>query len=108
MPKGGKSARRKGSEGEREIVRLLRESDIRAKKVPLSGAIEGFKDDVLVGVGKEQLRAEVKRRRDGWRELYTWLNGPDLLFMRADRKSWLVCMPYGEFVKLWNKKKGNK
>ena len=99
MAKGGKGAKRKGSAGEREVVKELKMKDIKAKKVPLSGAVSEFEDDVLVG--EEEKRAEVKRRRDGWKEIYSWLDGPDLLFMRADRKRWLVVMDLETFSKIW-------
>jgi hypothetical protein len=32
----------------------------------------------------------VKGRGDGFKNLYRWLEGKDILFVRADRKEWLV------------------
>ena len=48
MP-GGKSARRKGDVGERELVDLLRSMGKSARRVPLSGACATFKGDIWVG-----------------------------------------------------------
>lgn len=83
---GGRASRGKGSRGEREIVKLMG-----GERVPLSGAAGGsFSGDVInipyIGV------AEVKRRRDGFRQLYSWLGENDALFLRADRREWLVCI----------------
>ena len=36
------------------------------------------------------LCVEVKARADGFRELYCWLNGRDVLVVKADRKEPLV------------------
>lgn len=82
----GKAPRRKGDIGEREVAKLLG-----GQRIPLSGAAGGdFSGDVVVpglGVG------EVKRRRDGFRQLYKWLEGNDFLAIRADRQEWLIVIP---------------
>jgi hypothetical protein len=36
---------------------------------------------------------EVKCRADGFRELYRWLEGRDLLVVKADRRDPLVVLP---------------
>lgn len=88
----GKQARRKGAEAERELARLLG-----GERVPLSGAAGGsFTGDVRA-LG---LTFEVKRRRDGFRELYKWLDCVDALAVRADRRPWLVVMPLGTLLEL--------
>jgi len=81
----GKSERRKGVEAEREFAKL-----IGGERVPLSGAAGGSYTGDVVGLG---LRWEVKRRADGFRSLYDWLEGKDALAVRADRRPWLVVMP---------------
>lgn len=100
---GGKMSRDKGGRGEREIVHLLRDAGIPAKRVPLSGAAPGFKGDVLIGKGSGQKTAEVKRRAKGFRELYKWLEGADILFIRADRRQWLAVLPLDDLKKLMQK-----
>lgn len=87
----GRSQRRKGLEGEREFARL-----IGGRRVPLSGAQEGYHGDV-VGMG---LTFEVKRRADGWRELYRWLEHADAVAVRADRAPWLVVIPLETFRRM--------
>lgn len=88
----GRSQRNKGARAEREFARL-----IGGRRVPLSGAAGGeFAGDV-VGLG---LRWEVKRRADGFRELYRWLEGKDALAVRADRRPWLVVLPFDRFAQL--------
>jgi hypothetical protein len=91
---GGRASRDKGNRTERAIVRLLQERGFAAERVPLSGAARGrFGGDVSVPVLGRDLRCEVKCRCDGFRELYKWLDGADLLIVRADRRELLVVIP---------------
>jgi len=89
----GRAARRKGCDAEREFARL-----VGGKRVPLSGSAGGdFAGDVLwPGVG----RGEVKRRRDGFRQIYGWLEGRDFLALRADRRPWLVVVRLDKLLAL--------
>ena len=65
-----------------------------AERVPLSGATGGrFGGDVSVPLLGADRRVEVKIRADGFRELYNWLTGADLLVVRADRCEPLVVIP---------------
>lgn len=91
---GGRASRQKGNRTERAIVRLLQEHGFAAERVPLSGAARGrFGGDVSVPVLGVDRRVEVKCRGDGFRELYKWLDGADLLIVRADRCEPLVVIP---------------
>ena len=93
----GKMQRNKGSRVEREIVNYLKDNGIPAKRVPLSGAAEGFKGDIIID---GSLRAEVKARKDGFKQIYDWLEGNDYLFIKANRKPVLVVMEIDEFIRL--------
>jgi Holliday junction resolvase - archaeal type len=75
----------KGKRREREVARLLG-----GRRVPLSGAAEGFPGDVVLPCG---WRVEVKARRDGFKQLYRWLEKADALAIRADRRPWLLVLP---------------
>lgn len=90
----GKASRNKGKRGELEFAKL-----IGGKRVPLSGAQDGFENDVI-GLG---MKWEVKRRKDGFKTLYKWIEDerekPDALAIRADRKPWLVVMTLDRFLK---------
>lgn len=81
----GRRSKRKGSSAEREFASI-----IGGTRIPLSGAVSGFKGDVK-GLG---LTWEVKRRREAYSRIYGWLEGEgiDALAIRADRKPWLVVM----------------
>lgn len=88
----GRSQRDKGARAEREFAKL-----IGGRRVPLSGAAGGeFAGDVI-GLG---MRWEVKRRENGFRQLYKWLEGKDALAVRADRREWLVVMRFDQFARL--------
>lgn len=82
---GGRGPRRKGIAAEREFARL-----VGGRRVPFSGALGG---DYAGDVQALGLVWECKRRGDGWRELYRWLDGRDALALRSDRRGWLVVMP---------------
>jgi hypothetical protein len=91
---GGRASRQKGNRTERAIVRLLQERGFAAERVPLSGAARGrFGGDVSVPLLGIDRRVEVKARGNGFKELYRWLNGADLLVLRADRLPPLVVVP---------------
>jgi len=95
----GRASRDKGLRGEREFAEL-----VSGHRVPLSGAQNGFENDVLVPTPIGTLRADVKRRGSGFTTLYRWLDDerekPDIVAFRADRKPWLVAMPVETFLKL--------
>jgi hypothetical protein len=91
----GKKSRNKGQRREREFAKL-----IEGRRIPLSGAQEGFENDVQ-GLG---LNWEVKARKNGFQMLYKWLEDerekPDALALKADRKPWLVVLPLEKFLEL--------
>ena len=93
----GRMQRNKGNRVEREIVNYLKENGIPAKRVPLSGSANGFKGDIIID---GNLKAEVKARKDGFKQIYDWLEGNDYLFIKANRKPVLVVMTIEEFIKL--------
>ena len=87
----GRRSRDKGARTERAIVHALQAEGFAAARVPLSGAAGGrFAGDVVVSVQGRDLTAEVKARADGFRELYGWLDGRDVLIVKADRQEPLV------------------
>lgn len=88
----GKRSRDKGARAEREFAKL-----ISGERVPLSGAAGGQFTGDVVGLG---LRWECKRRANGFRQLYGWLENADALAVRADRREWLVVMPLERFLQM--------
>jgi hypothetical protein len=90
----GRGSRDKGNRIERGLVAFLQNHGFAAERVPLSGAARGrFGGDVslpLLGVDR---RIEVKGRANGFPRLYAWLDGADLLVLKADRKEPLVVLP---------------
>lgn len=91
----GRKSKTKGSRRELEFAKL-----IDGKRTPLSGAVEGFPNDVE-GLG---LSWEVKARADGFKTLYKWIEdtreNPDALALKADRKQWLVVLTLEKFMEL--------
>ena len=75
-------------------MRYLQERGLAAERVPLSGSARGrFGGDLSVPLLGVDRRVEVKCRGGGFRRLYEWLDGNDLLIVRADRREPLVVIP---------------
>jgi Holliday junction resolvase len=92
---GGRASRDKGNRLERALVRALQGAGFAAERVPLSGAVRGrFSGDLSIPLLGADRRVEVKCRGDGFRQLYTWLNGADFLIVRANRAEPLVIVPF--------------
>ena len=90
----GNSAKRKGTRVENIVVKAINRAlgCEAAKRVPLSGAADGFKGDVHIRLtldGQPRiLHCEVKARKGGagFKTLERWQGANDLLFLREDRK----------------------
>jgi hypothetical protein len=103
----GLKSKRKGSRIERELVQRHRAAGIDAERVPLSGAAGGsYTGDIRIQGG---LVAEVKARAggDGFKTLERWLGDNDLLFLRRDRSTPLVVMPWALYARLMGQTVGD-
>ncbi len=91
---GGKFSRDKGARSERELVNMLKGWGYEAKRVPLSGAAEGFKGDVLFRRPGDPVwqTIEAKVRANGFKQIYEWLPDDGFLCLKRDRDEWLVVM----------------
>ena len=97
----GRRSRWKGARTQRSIVNLLQGRGIAAVRVPLSGAVGGrFAGDVVLPLMDRDLCVEVKARAEGFRELYKWLDGRDVLIVKADRREPLVIVRLPWLLKL--------
>tara|TARA_Y100000593_G_scaffold63308_1_gene117030 strand:- start:56 stop:382 length:327 start_codon:yes stop_codon:yes gene_type:complete len=98
---GGKHSRNKGASFEREIVNDLKANAIKAERIPLSGAMQGFKGDIRLGPVFCFI-AECKRRRKGFSTIYKALaqDNADVLFCRDDKEKTFVVMDFDSFVSL--------
>ena len=91
----------KGSGFEREVVDMLQRGGYTARRVPLSGAMAEYKGDVILDLGAfGSFQIECKRRRAGFKTLYSWLGDNDMLVFRDDRSDTLVAMRLWDLMKL--------
>jgi hypothetical protein len=86
----GRHSRNKGSRAELALVKFLQAHGFAAEKV--SGMYRRGPDLSVPLLGRD-MAVEVKCRAAGFRELYRWLDGADLLIIRADRQQPLVVIP---------------
>lgn len=102
--KQGRSNKIKGSRVEREIVHLHKDNNIDAKRVPLSGAVEGYKGDIIISLPNKELVAEVKARKNGngFTTIEKWLGDNDILFLKRNNVKPLVVLPFNIYVELIN------
>jgi Holliday junction resolvase len=105
----GRGSRDKGNRLERALVHALQNAGFAAERVPLSGAARGrFGGDLSVPILGVDRRAEVKCRGNGFRQLYDWLDGADLLIVRADRSEPLVIVPFRLAVEIAQAAEGER
>jgi hypothetical protein len=83
-------SRRKGARGELALVRLLQDRGFAAEKISRMYKRGPDLSVPLLGIDRS---IEIKIRSNGFRELYSWLDGADLLIVRADRQEPLVVVP---------------
>ena len=83
----GRRSRDKGARAECAIVRLLQGQGIGAEKI--SGMYKPGADLRLPLLAVDRA-VEVKCRAAGFRQLYEWLDGRDVLIVKADRQEPLV------------------
>ncbi len=102
--------RQKGDRFERQVVDLLNSVRLDAQRVPLSGAAGGhYGGDISFAWFSERAKGECKVRggADGFKTIYEWLEGNDVLFTKADRKKPLVVMRLEDFMDLMRKTHGS-
>jgi hypothetical protein len=102
-------SKQKGDRDERALVDAAKAAGLRARRVPLSGAVADFKGDVEIITDNRLWTAECKHRAEGFRQIYGWLaDYIDVLTIRADRKPRLVVMREHDFFELLIKGNGEK
>jgi Holliday junction resolvase len=99
----GKASRDKGYRAERGLVHAHLDIGIHAHRVPLSGASQYDRGDLKIKHSARELVAEVKARAsgEGFKTLERWLGEHDLIFLRRDRATPLVVLPWSTYVLLF-------
>lgn len=96
---GGKAPRAKGDRLEREVVKALIEAGIKAKRVLLSGSVQGYPGDIAATLpGLDEMVLECKSRKSS--PLYAWIENRGALVVKGDRQEPLVVLRLGDFLKL--------
>ena len=92
-------AKVKGTRVENEIVKLFQAEGYNARRQPLSGAIQAFPHDVQVTDLFDGTNVEVKARKngEGFTQLDKWKGSADLLILKKDRTSPMICMDWEQF-----------
>ena len=101
------SSKRKGSRIEYEIRDRHLAAGIEARRVPFSGSIgtlvpelTSMKGDVQILDGEFVAEVKARANGEGFKTLERWLAGNDMLFLRRDRQSPLVVLPWDVYERL--------
>lgn len=92
----GKFSRDKGAREERAFVDFWKAYGAECKRVPLSGATDFHKGDVVL----HGYQGEVKVRGSGYRTIYSQLGDNDFLAIRQNQCARLYVLPEETMVKL--------
>jgi len=97
----GRAPRQKGDRLERLAVDILQSYGLDAKRVPLSGAMRGYKGDVVVTINGQPLQLECKSRKAGFKLFYDAIEAGNCgLVLKTDREDPLICVPLRAFAAL--------
>ena len=104
------SQKRKGTRVENEIVKLFIKEGFKARRQPLSGAIQDFPHDVRVTDLFGGTTVEVKARKSGggFTQLDRWKGSADLLVLKRDFKEPMVYMSWNLYKEYLNEYKENR
>jgi hypothetical protein len=95
--RGGKRSRDKGARGERALVKFLRANGFAAEKISRTGYTGADLSVPLLGIDRT---VEVKVRGDGFRQIYEWLAGRDILIVKADRQDPLIVIRLRDAIEI--------
>lgn len=89
----------KGTRAENEVVRILNEAGVDAKRQPMSGMLADYKGDVILPSGD---LIEVKNRESIANYIWEWLaqGGAKYLVLRKNHRVPLAVMPLTELGEL--------
>lgn len=94
----GSYSRNKGRRLEQEIVNLLKDKKIDAKRISMVETGHLIKGDILIN---NTIKCEVKGGSQVPKFLYkARKDGEEILFSRRDRKHWIVSMDLEKFAEL--------
>ena len=96
----GKSQRDKGNRVERELNKYFQQQGFFSKKVPLSGAVDHFKGDLILKLMDKEFQIEVKARKNGFKTIYQFLNSNDILAIKANNKPFLLVFEIDKFIEI--------
>jgi hypothetical protein len=99
----GKASRDKGWRFENETRHTALAHDLKAVRVPLSGATDYAKGDVIVtSPGGVKWTIECKKRANGFKQIYAWMEKGDAecLVLGADHKPALAVLLLEDFFDL--------
>lgn len=103
----GRAPAAKGYRGEKWFQAQIEAHGIEVRRVPLSGAAQGWPGDLMIDLpAAKAVVVECKVRADGFRQLYQWLDGANLLVVKADRRPGLAVLDLDDYCDLLKKAHG--
>ncbi len=104
------SQKRKGTRVENEIVKLFEKEGFKARRQPLSGAIQDFPHDVRVAdlFGGTTIEVKARKTGEGFTQLDKWKGSADLLILKRDFKEPMVYLSWSLYKEYLNEYKENR
>ena len=94
-------AKDKGRRLENMVADYLTDNGIPSQRVPLSGSLQGYPGDVVIGTCEHPTaQIECKNRESMSKQLWEWLEGNDYLVIKRNQCKPLVVMTMEDFVEL--------
>ena len=95
-----KMQRDKGNRVERELNKYFQQQGFFSKKVPLSGAVEHYKGDLILKLMDKDYQVEVKARKDGFKTIHKFLKSNDILALKSNNKPFLLVLEIDKFIEI--------
>lgn len=97
----GKFSKRKGYRVEHNLVKMFERENIKARRQPLSGALQDFPHDLSIDVlGGSIVEVKARANGEGFKTIQRWKGSADILLLVEDRQSPTVVLDWKYFIQL--------
>jgi len=97
----GKFSKRKGYRVEHNLVKMFNKEEIKARRHPLSGALQDFPHDLSVDIlGGSTVEVKARANGEGFKTIQRWKGSAEILLLVEDRALPTVVLDWKYFIDL--------